>query len=82
MNIQTFLNDWHFMRFVRLALGVYIGIQAYQTQSILSGLLAGFLLYQVFTNSGCGGANGCALPLKKKNNDTAEDVEYEEITTK
>ncbi|PKH68159.1 hypothetical protein CXF59_05015 [Flavobacterium sp. ALD4] len=70
------------MRFVHLTLGVYIGIQTYQTQSILSGLLAGFLLYQVFTNSGCGGAYGCALPLKKKNNDTAEDVEYEEITTK
>jgi hypothetical protein len=32
------------MRFVRLALGTYIGIQAYQTQSILSALLAGFII--------------------------------------
>jgi hypothetical protein len=28
------LNDWHFMRFVVLLLD-YIGIQAFQTQSIL-----------------------------------------------
>jgi hypothetical protein len=42
---------------------VYIGIQAYQTQSILSGLLAGFLL-SVVTNSGCGGE--CSATAKKK----------------
>lgn len=82
MNVQTLLSDWNFMRFVRLALGVYIGIQAYQTQSILSAILAAFLLYQVITNTGCCGANGCAVPLKEKNNDTVQDVEYEEITTK
>ena len=82
MNVQTLLSDWNFMRFVRLALGVYIGIQAYQTQSILSAILAAFLVYQVITNTGCCGANGCAVPLKEKNNDTVQDVEYEEITTK
>ncbi|MEZ7500506.1 hypothetical protein QO200_17400 [Flavobacterium sp. Arc3] len=82
MNLQNLLTDWHFMRFVRLALGVYIGVQAFQTQSILSGLLASFLLYQVVTNSGCGGVNGCSVPMKKKNNDAVEDVEYEEITAK
>jgi hypothetical protein len=38
MNVQHLVSDWHFMRFVRLALGTYIGIQAYQTQSILSAL--------------------------------------------
>jgi hypothetical protein len=70
------------MRFIRLALGTYIAVQTYQTQSILSGLIADFLLYQVITNSGCGVANGCAVPLKKKNNNTVKEMEYEEITTK
>ena len=82
MNMQTLLSDWNFMRFVRLGLGVYIGIQAFQTQSILSGILAAFLLYQVVTNTGCCGANGCAIPTKKNNTDTTEDVEFEEITSK
>jgi hypothetical protein len=60
---------------------IYIGIQAFQTQSILSGLLAGFLLYQVVTNSGCGGTNGCAVPLKKRIT-TPLKMWKEEITTK
>ncbi|MFT7164902.1 MAG: hypothetical protein ACI9CZ_001484 [Flavobacterium sp.] len=53
MAMQTLLGDWNFTSFFRLGLGVYIGIQAFQTQSILSGLLAAFLLYQVVTNTGC-----------------------------
>jgi hypothetical protein len=53
------------MRFVRLALGTYIGIQAYQTQSILSALLAGFIIPSL-TNSGCCATNNCSVPRKKK----------------
>jgi hypothetical protein len=81
MNIQTLLSNWNFMRFVRLTLGVYIGIQAFETQSILSGLLAVFLLYQLVTNTGCCGANGCAIPTNKSNTDTTEDIKFEEITS-
>jgi hypothetical protein len=81
MNVQTLLGDWNFMRFVRLGLGAYVGIQAFETQSILSALLAAFLLYQVVTNTGCCATNGCAIPTKKKNT-TTEDVEFEEITSK
>lgn len=82
MNFQTLVSDWNLMRFIRLGLGIYIGIQAYQTQSILSGLLASFLLYQVITNTGCCGSQGCSLPSKKSTTDSIEDVEFEEITTK
>lgn len=82
MNFPTLLNDWNLMRFIRLGLGLYIGIQAYQTQSILSGILASFLLYQVITNTGCCGTSGCSLPAKKGKTDSIEEVEFEEITTK
>ena len=77
MNIQTLLIDWNFMRFVRLGLGVYIGIQAFETQSILSGILAAFLLYPVVTNPGCCAETGCAVPNKKNNSDNTADVAYE-----
>jgi len=70
------------MRFVRLGLGVYIGIQAFETQSIFPGLVAAFLLYQAVTNTGCCGTNGCAIPTKKHNTNTSEDIEFEEITSK
>lgn len=79
MNLQTLLSNWNFMRFIRLALGVYIGIQAFETQSIISGLLAAFLLFQAITNTGCCGANACTIPTKKNNTDTTEEVEFEEI---
>jgi hypothetical protein len=78
MNVQHLVSDWHFMRFVRLALGTYIGIQAYQTQSILSALLAGFFIIPSHNKFGCCGTNDCSVPKKKK----IEDVEDEEITTK
>ncbi|MGO4819552.1 hypothetical protein [Flavobacterium sp. W22_SRS_FP1] len=82
MNVQALLIDWNLMRFVRLGLGVYIGMQAFETQSILSGLLAAFLLYQVVTNNSCCAANACAIPKNKNNSYTNPDAEYEEITSK
>jgi len=79
MNKETLLTDWNFMRILRMALGIYIAIQAIETQSILSGVVALFFMFQAITNTGCCGSNGCAVPTKKSNSDKIEDVEYEEI---
>lgn len=76
---QTLLTGWHFMRFLRLGLGIYIAIQAVQTLSILSGVIAVFFIFQAVTNTGCCGANGCAVPIKKSNSDKIEEIEFEEI---
>jgi hypothetical protein len=65
MNVQHLVSDWHFMRFVRLALGTYIGIQAYQTQSILSALLAGFIIPSP-NKFWMRATNNCSVPRKKK----------------
>ncbi|NDP28907.1 MAG: hypothetical protein GZ087_16025 [Flavobacterium sp.] len=79
MNKKTWLTDWNFMRILRLGLGIYIAVQAVETQSILSGIFAAFFIFQAVTNTGCCGSNGCAIPTKKSNTDTVEEVEYEEI---
>lgn len=79
MNKETLLTDWNFMRILRMALGIYIAVQAIETQSILSGVVALFFMFQAITNTGCCGSNGCAVPTKKSNSDKIEDVEYEEI---
>jgi len=79
MNKETLLTGWHFMRFLRLGLGVYIAIQAIETHSLLSGIVALFFMFQAITNTGCCGTNGCAVPMKKNNSDKIEEVEYEEI---
>jgi hypothetical protein len=79
MNKETLLTDWNFMRILRLGVGIYIAVQAVETQSIVSGIFASFFLFQAITNTGCCGSNGCAVPIKKNNSDKIEEVEYEEV---
>ena len=67
------------MRFLRLGIGIYIAVQAIETQSAFSGVVAVFFIYQAVTNTGCCGSNGCAVPLKKSNPDKTEEVDFEEI---
>ncbi len=76
---QTLLTGWNFMRWLRLGLGIFIAIQAIQNHDSLSGFIAAFFLFQAVTNTGCCGANGCAMPTTKKENYTIEDVEFIEI---
>lgn len=79
MTKETLLTDWNFMRILRLALGIYIAVQAIETQSLFSGVVALFFIFQAVTNTGCCSSNGCSVPIKKNNSDKTEEVEYEEI---
>ena len=79
MDKETLFNNWNFMRFLRLGLGIYIAIQAVETLSIVSGVVAVFFLFQAITNTGCCGSNGCALPTNKSNSNKTEEVKFEEI---
>jgi len=79
MTKATLLTDWNFMRILRLGLGIYIAVQAVETHSILSGIFAGFFIFQAITNTGCCGSNGCAVPTKKSNTDKIEEIAYEEV---
>ena len=76
---KTLLTNWNFMRLLRLGLGIYIAIQAVETQSKISMIFAVFFLFQALTNTGCCGSNGCAVPLKKNNSDKTDEIEYEEV---
>ena len=79
---QTLFKGWHFMRLIRLSLGVFIAIQAIQTYDALSGLIAAFFLFQTITDTGCCGVNSYVAPLGKNNPDKIEDVEFEELKIK
>jgi len=79
MNKETILQNWNFMRLLRLTLGIYIAVQAIETLSIFSGVVAVFFIFQAVTNTACCGSNGCAVPIKKSNPDKTEEVEFEEI---
>lgn len=79
---ETLLTGWHFSRWVRLALGVFIGIEAIQSQDTLSGFISVFFLFQSLANVGCCGTSACSVPSKKNEEAKMEDVIFEEIKIK
>ena len=75
---QTILYNWNLMRFIRLAAGIAITVQAIIARDgmlVVVGLL--FTGMPIF-NIGCCGTNGCATPVKK-NSVTTKDITYEEV---
>lgn len=79
---QLLLTDWHFIRLLRLALGIWIGISAIQKQDMLLGFLSTFLLWQAISNTGCCGSSGCQEPQSKANQAETTEVGFEEVKTK
>ncbi|MFM9943840.1 MAG: hypothetical protein ACKVQB_01265 [Bacteroidia bacterium] len=79
---ETLLTGWNFMRWLRLGLGVFIGIQAIQMHHPISGFIAAFFIFQAVTNTECCGVTNCSAPSIKTNIDKIEELEYEEIQVK
>lgn len=76
---QTLFSNWHFMRWLRLGLGLFVGYQALVLHDAFAGIIAGLFLFQAFTNTGCCGAAGCAVPTKKAESIDAKEISYEEV---
>lgn len=76
---KTLFTNWHFMRWLRLGLGLFIAFQAIQHHDSLSGFFAAFLLFQAVTNTGCCGAGGCSVPASKAPTGKVQDVEFEKV---
>ena len=76
---QTLFTNWHFMRWLRLAVGIYAAVQAVQLHDTMLGFFGAFFLIQAVTNTGCCGVQSCAAPVSKKNSDKIEEVDFEEI---
>lgn len=80
--MKTILTTgWHFMRIVRLVLGIIWMIFAYMQHDGLIGLAGGFLVFTALFNYGCCGSNGCAIPqgkqTKTKNLSSSELIQQE-----
>jgi hypothetical protein len=79
---QTLLTQWNLMRVIRLGAGIFLAVQAVQMHDTIAGFVSAILLFQAFTNTGCCGTSGCAVPTNSKNTDAAQQVEYEEVKEK
>jgi uncharacterized membrane protein HdeD (DUF308 family) len=57
------LHNWHLMRFIRLALAIFLFFNAYETHEWFFVVFGIFFLAQALFNMGCG-ANGYAVNYK------------------
>ena len=69
-------NNWSFMRGIRLLMGVYGLVQAWQTSQILIGIIGALLFAQGLMNWGCCGVQSCA---PSKSSKQEKEVEFEEV---
>jgi len=68
---QRLFTNWNFMRFLRLAMAIWILGMAIQSHDWWIGLLSGLFIVLAATNTGCCGANGCAVPMNSPANKQA-----------
>ena len=69
------LKNWNFFRIIRLALGLYVMIQALATQTWILAAFGLWFTLMPLLNIGCG-ATGCNVPRQKAGD---KEIEYEEI---
>lgn len=62
--IKLLFTNWHIMRWIRLAIALFLFVQAYSTKEWYFIAFGLFFLFQVIFNLGCG-PNGCAIPNRK-----------------
>lgn len=65
---KILFTNWHPMRWIRLAIGIFFIQQAFQYELFLLGFVAAFFLFQAVFNTGCH-LNGCEVPSYKNNKD-------------
>lgn len=81
--MNTLLQNWNFMRGLRLLLGVIVLIQSIVTKDILMIGMSAFLIATSVFNIGCCSSGGCGVnSIKRKSKNTIEDVDFEEVVNK
>ena len=80
--MRNILTGWHFLRVLRLVLGLAVVWQSVTTGDRMIAVLGGLFVLMAVTNTGCCGAAGCATPgryNRQAKTSGEEYAEYEEI---
>ncbi len=75
---QIIFNNWTFIRFIRLAMGIAIVVQAVIAKDVLFGIAGLLFTGLAIFNLGCCGTGGCFTSINK-NKITSKDISYEEV---
>ena len=76
--MKQITGNWNVPRFIRLALGIAITIQAFITKDSMMELAGAFLTGMAIFNMGCCGSAGCSIS-PKSNTVNHKDIEFEEV---
>jgi hypothetical protein len=74
---QIIFSNWTFIRFIRLAMGIAIVVQAVIAKDIMFGIAGLLFTGLAVFNLGCCGTGSCYTPINKTN--TSKDIIYEEV---
>lgn len=79
--MKTYLQNWNFIRAVRLVLGIVILVQGIMAKEYMYGMAGLLLSGMAIANIGCCGTAGCSVPSRKANNSSSDvkDISYEEV---
>ena len=76
--MKNYLKNWNFMRFLRLAMGIYIIFIGLQESNFWFVALGGMFSLMPLLNTGCCGVSSCSVPpanrIKK-----IEDITFTEV---
>ncbi len=79
--MKTILQNWNFMRILRLVLGAAILVQGIVARDAISIILGVAFAGMAVANVGCCGTGSCAISPRIPKNKT-EDIHYEEVISK
>lgn len=77
--MKKYLQNWNFVRFLRLLMGIAIIVQGIQIKEYAISLLGAWLTIMAIANVGCCGVNSCNTNYTTNKNATNKSAEYEEI---
>ena len=75
---HAIFSNWNFMRFLRLALGIVIIVQAIIIKEWTLGILGLLFSAMPVFNIGCCATGSCSTQVKKTS-ETTKDITYEEL---
>jgi hypothetical protein len=76
-------TNWHTMRWVALAIGIFFAGMAFVYKDAFTGVLSAFFIFQAVTNTGCMVSQSCGVPAgtTDMNQDTSNknEIEFTEV---
>lgn len=77
---EKLLNNWTFLRALRLGLGFAFIYAGWMQGDWIPGLIGGMFTYQSIMNAGCAGGNCYVPPVQQPaSSKPIQDIDFEEI---